>query len=89
MAHTHKLVDGVKVDLTAEEIAKLNAKDEIENKKIADAKTIYDNNKYQRDRAAEYLSTLGNWQDQLDMIYHDIDAWKAKIKKIKDDNPKG
>ena len=89
MAHTHKLVDGVKVDLTAEEIAKLNAKDEIENKKIADAKIIYDNNKYQRDREAEYLSTLGNWQDQLDMIYHDIDAWKAKIKKIKDDNPKG
>ena len=89
MAHTHKLVDGVKVDLTAEEIAKLNAKDEIENKKITDAKTIYDNNKYQRDREAEYLSTLGNWQDQLDMIYHDIDAWKAKIKKIKDDNPKG
>ncbi len=89
MAHTHKLVDGVKIDLTAEEIAKLNAKDEIENKKIADAKTIYDNNKYQRDREAEYLSTLGNWQDQLDMIYHDIDAWKAKIKKIKDDNPKG
>tara|TARA_Y100000114_G_scaffold36854_1_gene32369 strand:+ start:714 stop:983 length:270 start_codon:yes stop_codon:yes gene_type:complete len=89
MAHTHKLVDGVKIDLTAEEISELNAKDEIENKKIADAKIIYDNNKYQRDREAEYLSTLGNWQDQLDMIYHDIDAWKAKIKKIKDDNPKG
>ena len=89
MAHTHKLVDGVKIDLTADAIAKLNAKDQIENKKIADAKTIYDNNKYQRDREAEYLSTLGNWQDQLDMIYHDIDAWKAKIKKIKDDNPKG
>ena len=89
MAHTHKLVDGVKVDLTAEEISELNAKDEIENKKIADAKIIYDNNKYQRDREAEYLSTLGNWQDEFDMIYHDIDAWKAKIKKIKDDNPKG
>tara|TARA_Y100001951_G_scaffold98314_1_gene98978 strand:- start:453 stop:722 length:270 start_codon:yes stop_codon:yes gene_type:complete len=89
MAHTHKLVDGVKVNLTAKEISELNSKDEIENKKIADAKIIYDNNKYQRDREAEYLSTLGNWQDQLDMIYHDIDAWKAKIKKIKDDNPKG
>ena len=36
MAHTHKLVDGVKVDLTAEEIAELNAKDEIENKRIAE-----------------------------------------------------
>ena len=26
--------------------------------------------------------------DQLDEIYKDIDAWKARIKKIKDDNPK-
>jgi len=88
MAHTHKLVDGVKVDLTAEEITELKAKDEIENKKIADAKVIYDNNKYQRDREAEYILKLGNWQDQLDMIYHDIDNWKAEIKKIKDANPK-
>jgi len=30
----------------------------------------------------------GNIGDQLDEIYKDIDAWKAKIKKIKDDNPK-
>ena len=92
MAHTHKLVDGVKVDLTAEEIAKLNAKDEIENKKIADAKTIYDNNKYQRDREAEYLSTLGNWQDQLDMIYHDqvnsTTTFKDAVKAVKDKYPK-
>tara|TARA_R100001015_G_C4581038_1_gene137551 strand:+ start:663 stop:932 length:270 start_codon:yes stop_codon:yes gene_type:complete len=88
MAHTHKLIDGVRVDLTAEEIAELNAKDEIENKKIADAKVIYDNNKYQRDREAEYILKLGNWQDQLDMIYHDIDNWKAEVKKIKDANPK-
>ena len=27
MAHTHKLIDGVRIDLTAEEIAELNAKD--------------------------------------------------------------
>jgi hypothetical protein len=88
MAHTHKLIDGVRVDLTAEEIAELNAKDEIENKRMADAKVIYDNNKYQRDREAEYILKLGNWQDQLDMIYHDIDNWKAEVKKIKDANPK-
>ena len=31
----------------------------------------------------------GSWEDQLDEIYHNIDAWKARIKKIKDDNPKG
>jgi len=30
----------------------------------------------------------GNMGEQLDEIYKDIDAWKARIKKIKDDNPK-
>jgi hypothetical protein len=30
----------------------------------------------------------GSWGDQLDEIYHDIDAWKARIKSIKDANPK-
>ena len=30
----------------------------------------------------------GDVGDQLDEIYKDIDAWKARIKKIKDDNPK-
>ena len=40
---------------------------------------------YSRDRQMAYLS----WQDQLDQIYHEgIDAWKASVKKIKDDNPK-
>ena len=54
--------------------------------KQAELKTAYDNNKYQRDRAAEYPS----WKDQLDKIYHDgIDAWKADIKAVKDKYPKG
>tara|TARA_R100001463_G_scaffold55203_1_gene106604 strand:+ start:586 stop:918 length:333 start_codon:yes stop_codon:yes gene_type:complete len=30
----------------------------------------------------------GNIGDQLDEIYKNIDAWKARIKQIKDDNPK-
>ena len=30
----------------------------------------------------------GDMGAQLDEIYKDIDAWKARIKKIKDDNPK-
>ena len=30
----------------------------------------------------------GDIGDQLDEIYTNIDAWKARIKKIKDDNPK-
>ena len=30
----------------------------------------------------------GSWEDQLDEIYHDIDAWKTRIQGIKDNNPK-
>ena len=30
----------------------------------------------------------GDIGEQLDEIYKDINAWKARIKKIKDDNPK-
>ena len=33
-------------------------------------------------------SAYGNIGDQLDEIYKDIISWKARIKKIKDDNPK-
>jgi hypothetical protein len=30
----------------------------------------------------------GSWNDQLDEIYHDIEAWKTRIAKVKSDNPK-
>ncbi len=33
-------------------------------------------------------SAYGDIGDQLDEIYKDIDAWKARIKSIKDTNPK-
>jgi len=33
-------------------------------------------------------SAYGDIGDQLDEIYKDIDAWKARIKSIKDANPK-
>ena len=33
-------------------------------------------------------NSYGDIGEQLDEIYKDIDAWKARIKKIKDDNPK-
>ena len=42
------------------------------------------NNVVRATRKAAY----GDIGDQLDEIYKDIDAWKARIKKIKDDNPK-
>jgi hypothetical protein len=30
----------------------------------------------------------GSWNEQLDEIYHDIEAWKTRIQGIKDNNPK-
>tara|TARA_R110002012_G_scaffold234937_1_gene408628 strand:- start:93 stop:407 length:315 start_codon:yes stop_codon:yes gene_type:complete len=60
--------------------------------KIAEVQTEYDNNKYQRDRAAEYPSI----KNQLDLLYHDMTAnkldatgeWHKHIKAVKDANPK-
>ena len=34
-------------------------------------------------------SQYGSWNEQLDEIYHNIDAWKTRIQSIKDNNPKG
>ena len=60
------------------------AKADIEAK-IAELQTEYDNNKYQRDRAAEYPSI----KDQLDDMYHNgVDGWKTTIKAVKDKYPK-
>ena len=46
--------------------------------------TLETNNNVRITRKLAY----GNIGNQLDEIYKDIDAWKARIKKIKDDNPK-
>jgi len=37
---------------------------------------------------ATRVSQYGSWGDQLDEIYHDIEAWKTRIQGIKDNNPK-
>jgi hypothetical protein len=42
------------------------------------------NNQVRATRKAQY----GDIGEQLDEIYKDIDAWKARIKSIKDNNPK-
>ena len=34
------------------------------------------------------INAYGNIADQLDEIYHDIDAWRTRIAKVKTDNPK-
>ena len=48
--------------------------------------TVYDNNKYQRDRV------YPSWQEQMDMQYHDTvnstTTWNDAIKAVKDKFPK-
>ena len=52
---------------------------------VARLQAEYDNNEYQRQRAAAYPSIA----DQLDTIYHQgLDAWKATILAVKEEYPK-
>ena len=54
--------------------------------KLKELEKQYADNEYQRKRLEEYNAIgLG---EQLDMIYHDMDGWKAKIKAVKDKYPK-
>jgi hypothetical protein len=50
----------------------------------AQAITLESNNQVDSTRRKEY----GSWNDQLDEIYHDMDAWKARLQTIKTNNPK-
>ena len=84
-APTHKVVDGVQIDLTAEEVdAILDEWTDNEHARQVDE----DANGYKSNRASEYPSI----QDQLDMQYWDsvngTTIWKDYIAKVKSDNPK-
>ena len=54
------------------------------NALASEATKLKNNNQVRATRRNLY----GDIGDQLDEIYKDIDAWKSRIKKIKDDNPK-
>jgi hypothetical protein len=81
-APTHRIVNGVQVDLTAEEVeATLNTWAENERARQLDEEA----NGYKTDRANEYPSI----PEQLDDIFHNgLDAWKATIQTTKDKYPK-
>tara|TARA_B100000085_G_C18453319_1_gene475798 strand:- start:90 stop:428 length:339 start_codon:yes stop_codon:yes gene_type:complete len=51
---------------------------------VSNADTVVANNKVRDTRRTAY----GDIGEQLDEIYKDVDAWRTRIKKIKDDNPK-
>ena len=74
----NKIVDGVVVEMTAEEVSEW---EDISATYAADLAA----NGYKSDRAAAYPSIA----DQLDDIYHNgIDAWKANILAVKQAHPK-
>jgi len=65
------------LDIAQPTNAQLSAQESAANKEEA-------NNQVRNTRRIAY----GDIGDQLDEIYKDIDAWKARIKSIKDANPK-
>mgnify|MGYP003152252616 CR=1 FL=1 len=83
-----KVVNGTRIKLTDSEY---NAQIDIwavNDKAQEDRDTVISGGgshaDYKQIRKDAYISILGDWGDQLDMIYHDIDDWKAKVKVIKD-----
>ena len=64
-------------DLSEPTDAQLNALE-------SEATTLESNNQVDSTRRTAY----GSWNAQLDEIYHDIDAWKARLQTIKTNNPK-
>ena len=65
-------------------VAEEQPTDEQLNALEAEATTLESNNQVDATRRTEY----GSWNDQLDEIYHDMDAWKARLQTIKTNNPK-
>ena len=62
--------------------------DKPNDSKIAEYETAGNTEESNNNVRATRKAAYGDIGDQLDEIYKDIDAWKARIKKIKDDNPK-
>ena len=89
-APTHKVVDGVQIDLTAEEAdAILDEWTDNEHARQVDE----DANGYKYDRQSAYPALA----EQFDKLWHDINngtldntgAFYTALKTVKDDNPKG
>ena len=76
--------DGDKITYWADSIEKSKPTDSQLNTANTQADTDFTNFKVRKKRRKEY----GDIGEQLDEIYKDIDTWKVRIKKIKDDNPK-
>jgi len=82
---THKVEDGVRIELTAEEVDAMLDK---WSANVRNQQLDKEANGYKTDRERAYASI----QDQLDMQYWDnvngTTTWKDHIAKVKSDNPK-
>lgn len=72
-----KMVDGERIELTEEENTAWIASQEA-------AQAEYEAGAWLRGRLEEY----GSLPDQLDEMFHDFDAWKARIQAVKNKYPK-
>ena len=88
-ATLNKNVNGVQIQLTTDEYnaqidewATNAAAQDVKDNVIADGGSHAD---YKEIRKSKYIESVGDIPDQLDYIYHNgLDAWKAKIKEVKD-----
>ena len=89
----YKSVNGVRVKLTdaeyeaqIEEWATNMTASQAKDTVIKDGGTHSD---FKAIRKDAYIAAVGDIPDQLDYIYHNgLDAWKVKIKEVKDKYPK-
>ena len=83
MAHTHQTVNGVRVELTADEIAECEARDIV----FASEDAAYDALDYSRKRKLEY-DQLNQWEMHFDDQRDGTTTWVDKINEIKGRHPK-
>jgi len=76
--------DGAYISFWSDSVEKSKPTDEELNAFESDATKLENNNTIRATRRNLY----GDIGDQLDEIFKDIESWKARIQKIKTDNPK-
>ena len=79
----YEVKDGVKYTISEDGVVGVEQKRTMTKAE----KAIHDENvanAYKTPRLIEY----GTWEDQLDMMYHSMDDWKAHCKAVKDKYPK-
>jgi len=77
MEKIYRSVNGQRSELSADEQAAYEAQCAAAEQELASNAWVHSR-----------INAYGSWQQQLDEIFHDIDAWKSRIQSIKDNHPK-